>query len=796
MKIKLLILLILASIGATAQSWTSFGTGAIQRRIVGSDTTFRWVGSTAGTYVYGRSEFGYSKKFVKLNPSSPQSGGIDLTGDIATNSAGFFGRSNPSDVAFGVDLAIGDGDTGIKWVGDGEYDLTANNTPILKIKSPGGGGAGGVSLLITPTTDATPANILTWDATTKEVKKVAKTDLTIYSNIKDFGAIGDSTTNASASIQNAINASGTTFIPKGTYLINTTVLIPSNHTLLFEEGAIFKSSNGLNKHMIRNADTLGGNVNISIKGGNFNGNKAGQTDSLAVIYFANLRNSKIENATIYNGNGKTIDDGYNGALTFSNSHNIDVINTTSRNNTGTAFIIMASSYINVRGGNYSNNGCTGVGWYFSPYCSAVGVTATNNPTASGISANGLYSTVVGNYTSGNKYNINVGHTIPSQHYASYSTITGNTSVNGDYGINAQAGQVGLTISGNNLNGNGTNFVGSQSPLDFNYAYKGISIKNQNPNSNASINIGANFNSVPSNTHMIMQGGSAIRFTGEDGNADQGGYIFGGSNFIGLGSRLAGTNLDGISVSNGKVLSSSIKIQAGASLPTVRPNLEFTTLGSDPLLRNWAITNNDLHTGDFSIRKSVLKGGSPIDTGLTFLNIDTTGRTQLKKLYLEDVDYVTTKFNATTTNVNARNWSISTNSQDFGDFEIRQSSSSGGGTDFNQGVQRFYISRTGNGIFNGTLNVASNDITPTAVVRNGDIPFENYLASGTGASTTITIPHGLTGITAASKVIVQPLNAASAGVTFATIGSVNIVINYTIAPAAGTNNLNYSILIKK
>lgn len=96
----------------------------------------------------------------------------------------------------------------------------------------------------------------------------------------------------------------------------------------------------------------------------------------------------------------------------------------------------------------------------------------------------------------------------------------------------------------------------------------------------------------------------------------------------------------------------------------------------------------------------------------------------------------------------------------------------------------------------SIKVTTNDQTPTAVVRNEDIPFENYLASGTGASTTITIPHGLTGITSASKVIVQPLNAASAGVTFATIGSVNIVINYTIAPAAGTNNLNYSVLIKK
>jgi len=98
--------------------------------------------------------------------------------------------------------------------------------------------------------------------------------------------------------------------------------------------------------------------------------------------------------------------------------------------------------------------------------------------------------------------------------------------------------------------------------------------------------------------------------------------------------------------------------------------------------------------------------------------------------------------------------------------------------------------------NGELQLSVDPTTQTSALRLGDLPFENYLASGNGILTSITIPHGLTGVTASSKVIVQPLNAASAGITFATIGTTNIVINYTVAPVSGTNNLNYSILIKR
>lgn len=71
----------------------------------------------------------------------------------------------------------------------------------------------------------------------------------------------------------------------------------------------------------------------------------------------------------------------------------------------------------------------------------------------------------------------------------------------------------------------------------------------------------------------------------------------------------------------------------------------------------------------------------------------------------------------------------------------------------------------------------------------------YTASGNGSSTAIVIPHGLTGITSTSSVIAFANSSAATGITFATIDATNVTVNYTVAPASGTNNLIYTISIK-
>ena len=78
----------------------------------------------------------------------------------------------------------------------------------------------------------------------------------------------------------------------------------------------------------------------------------------------------------------------------------------------------------------------------------------------------------------------------------------------------------------------------------------------------------------------------------------------------------------------------------------------------------------------------------------------------------------------------------------------------------------------------------------------DIPYQlRITGSGTGAATTISIAHGLSGVTSGSTAIVQPINAASAGISYITTDATNINIIYTVAPASGTNNLSYNVSIK-
>jgi len=68
-------------------------------------------------------------------------------------------------------------------------------------------------------------------------------------------------------------------------------------------------------------------------------------------------------------------------------------------------------------------------------------------------------------------------------------------------------------------------------------------------------------------------------------------------------------------------------------------------------------------------------------------------------------------------------------------------------------------------------------------------------SGTGAATTISFAHGVSGVTSANSVIVTPNNAAAAGLIYVTLDATNVNVVYSVAPASGTNNLAYSVSIK-
>lgn len=101
---------------------------------------------------------------------------------------------------------------------------------------------------------------------------------------------------------------------------------------------------------------------------------------------------------------------------------------------------------------------------------------------------------------------------------------------------------------------------------------------------------------------------------------------------------------------------------------------------------------------------------------------------------------------------------------------------------------------------GTLTTNVSTFLPT---DGGQLVNDTYTgkkqvvtASGNGSATTISISHGMTGITSSSWVSAIANNAASSGIQYVTVDASNVNIFYTVAPVSGTNNLLYSIEVKK
>src|ERR1700744_205519 len=93
----------------------------------------------------------------------------------------------------------------------------------------------------------------------------------------------------------------------------------------------------------------------------------------------------------------------------------------------------------------------------------------------------------------------------------------------------------------------------------------------------------------------------------------------------------------------------------------------------------------------------------------------------------------------------------------------------------------------------TTQLATTAFVTTAI--NNAVRTLRLTGSGTGAATTISIAHGLTGVTSASIAVVSPINAASSGISYITCDATNVNIVYTAAPVSGTNNLSYNVVIK-
>ncbi|MBS4538222.1 hypothetical protein GOQ27_07090 [Clostridium sp. D2Q-11] len=93
-----------------------------------------------------------------------------------------------------------------------------------------------------------------------------------------FGAKRDGVTDDIIPINKALAEGGTVYIPgPGTYLISDSMKIPSDTTLIIDPTATIKLANGANCYIVKNSDLVNGNSNITIIGGNWDGNALNQT---------------------------------------------------------------------------------------------------------------------------------------------------------------------------------------------------------------------------------------------------------------------------------------------------------------------------------------------------------------------------------------------------------------------------------------------------------------------------------------------------------------------------------------
>lgn len=102
-------------------------------------------------------------------------------------------------------------------------------------------------------------------------------------NVKDYGAAGDGVTDDAAAIQSALNAGAgkLVYFPAGTYLVGTTLKVPSSTTVRGQgrDATTIKRKSGAAIWLMENADrATTGNTDISVSGLTFDGARTGTTD--------------------------------------------------------------------------------------------------------------------------------------------------------------------------------------------------------------------------------------------------------------------------------------------------------------------------------------------------------------------------------------------------------------------------------------------------------------------------------------------------------------------------------------
>jgi hypothetical protein len=253
------------------------------------------------------------------------------------------------------------------------------------------------------------ANTFT-QAGTGAVQRTVESKLQDVVSVKDFGAVGDGSTNDAAVIQSAIdslNTGGTLVFPPGSYRCNAGLTVAANNTqLVFESGArlsyatatqialTFSGSNCKLINAVIDAPAVFDGTNAAITYGNVKvtGEFFSAQDCIlnnvprCGFWFSDVNNGAVRHCTI---NGGTSEGFYTGTNTVHFGIAIDPNSTGSQGN-----FIIADNFINrcVQGAGSGNTGsasleqsmtvsgnvfelCWNHGWYSSGLANGITVTA-------------------------------------------------------------------------------------------------------------------------------------------------------------------------------------------------------------------------------------------------------------------------------------------------------------------------------------------------------------------------------------------------------------------------------------
>lgn len=309
---------------------------------------------------------------------------------------------------------------------------------------------------------------------TGAVNRAINLKLADFVSVKDFGAVGDGSTDDHVAIQNAVNLAQNIYFPAstGAYIVGTTINVPSNTNIIIDNSATVKAASTLTGDIFKATSVN----NVNFNGGTIDGNSA--SSGANGINIVTSTNCSVKNCTIKNTQAHSIliagtSSTYcqyiliennnlsytitSPCFTFIYTNYLKLIGNTIHHSASAGMTSGASSYITASNNQaYSN---TADGLAFGDSCSYLTITGNNsaNNGAEGINIDGCnHATITGNTSYNNLLGITVWNRSPGNSNAGYNIVDSNVIESCGQNILIADSQPGIVVS-NNIIRNSGNF---------------------------------------------------------------------------------------------------------------------------------------------------------------------------------------------------------------------------------------------------------------------------------------------------------------------------------------------------